>query len=97
MKHRPEWEKNLEQKIITPHVLDKDNKVKEKDKKSVSTKAIVAAMKTKVTKLPKKLTRKFLMKQDDWDDWRKSEFKQLDQYRAQNTLGLPTTLPKGAN
>ncbi len=45
----------------------------------------------------KKLTRKFLQKQDDWNDWYQSEHKQLDQYEAQGTLGAPCVLPPGAN
>ena len=45
----------------------------------------------------KKLTRRFLIEQDDWSDWQQSEFKQLNQYEQQNTFGLPCRLPKGAN
>ncbi len=45
----------------------------------------------------KKLTRSYLMKQADWNDWAASERKQLDQYEAQGTLGTPCELPKGAN
>ncbi len=45
----------------------------------------------------KKLTRRWLKKQPDWDDWEKSEHKQLDQYEAQGTLGAPCYLPPGAN
>ena len=41
----------------------------------------------------KKLTRGILLKQDDWDDWKLSEWKQLDQYKAQNTFGQPCILP----
>ena len=54
-------------------------------------------IKTAIIKRPKKLTRKYLLQQDDWDDWRESEHKQLDQYHNQGTLGKPTKLPKGAN
>ena len=45
----------------------------------------------------KKLTRRVLLKQDDWDDWKLSEWKQLDQYEAQDTFGEPCILPGGAN
>ena len=44
-----------------------------------------------------KLTRRLLLNQDDWEDWHKSEFKQLDQYHEQGTFGPPTQLPIGAN
>ena len=36
-----------------------------------------------------KLTRRQLLKQDDWLDWRASEFKQLDQYESQFMFGEP--------
>jgi hypothetical protein len=45
----------------------------------------------------KQLTRHFLLQQDDWKDWEKSEHKQLNQYEAQKTFGNPCQLPKGAN
>lgn len=37
-----------------------------------------------------KLTRGKLLKQDDWDDWQKSEWLQLDQYYNQGMFGDPT-------
>ena len=33
----------------------------------------------------------------DWDDWKQSEFQQLDQYIQQQMFGKPTKLPHGAN
>jgi dUTP pyrophosphatase len=45
----------------------------------------------------KRLTRRFLLQQDDWKDWEKSEHKQLNQYEAQKTFGNPCQLPTGAN
>ena len=45
----------------------------------------------------RKLTRRFLIQQDDWPDWQQSEFKQLNQYEQQTTFGLPCKLPAGAN
>ena len=44
-----------------------------------------------------KLTRRFLIQQEDWPDWQKSEHKQLNQYEQQNTFGLPCQLPQGSN
>lgn len=43
-----------------------------------------------------KLTRRILLKQDDWPDWRESEFKQLDQYAQQFLFGDPC-LPSNKN
>jgi hypothetical protein len=45
----------------------------------------------------KRLTRRILKERTDWNDWNKSEFKQLDQYRSQETFGRHQPLPKGAN
>ena len=39
-----------------------------------------------------KLTRGKLMKQNDWEDWRRSEFLQLDQYEQQHMFGLPVAV-----
>ena len=52
---------------------------------------------TELTKRRTKLSRRKLKECSDWDDWFKSEHKQLDQYHAQNTFGPPQDLPKGAN
>ena len=42
-------------------------------------------------------TRNELKKRDDWDDWKRSEFKQLDLYEIQDTFGPPTKRPAKAN
>ena len=47
--------------------------------------------------VPNKLTRKYLMKQKDWLDWKMSEFKQLDQYEQQQMFGSPEPRPISAN
>ena len=47
--------------------------------------------------IKQRLTRAFLRKQSDWNDWRLSEFKQLGQYYKQDMFGPPQSLPKGAN
>ena len=48
-------------------------------------------------KVPKKLTRRYLLQQEDWPDWKNSEYKQLKQYEDQQTFGKPIPYPKGAN
>jgi hypothetical protein len=45
----------------------------------------------------KKLTRRILKDRSAWLDWKHSEFKQLDQYRAQKTFGRHQQLPPNAN
>ncbi len=63
---------------------------------------VVAKLKLIVNKVapvkrPKKLTRRYLIEQPDWNDWRLSEHKQLQQYDDQKTFGPPQPYPKGAN
>ena len=98
MSNKPEWNIEENESIIAPYVLDKDNNVKKKYKAKVKMLFHHPTIrKADTVKIPKKLTRKYLLKQVDWNLWQQSEFKQLDQYRSQGTLGDPTTLPKGAN
>ena len=51
----------------------------------------------KDAKIVEKLTRKILLQRDDWDDWRKSEAKQLEQYEQQGMFGEPEQRPVKAN
>ena len=44
-----------------------------------------------------KLTRNKLMQREDWDDWKASETKQLNQYEQQKMFGSPMKPPPGAN
>lgn len=97
LNHKPEWNKSDLDTIISPYVLDKDNKPKRKYKRFLSNKHSYPTLKIAIAKIPKKLTQRYLMKQDDWDDWSTSEFKQSDQYYNQKTFGKPTQLPKGTN
>jgi hypothetical protein len=41
-----------------------------------------------------KLTRHILRQQDDWEDWKDSEYTQLDQYATQNMFGDPCPVSK---
>ena len=42
-------------------------------------------------------SRKELLQADDWNDWKMSEYKQLDQYEMQNTFDHPEPRPHNAN
>lgn len=44
-----------------------------------------------------KLTRRKLLLHDNWGDWKRSEFKQLDQYNAQGMFREPVPPPKDAS
>ena len=41
-----------------------------------------------------KLTRRILLQQDDWEEWRQSKFTQLDQSATQNMFGEPCPVTK---
>ena len=41
-----------------------------------------------------KLTRRILLQQEDWEDWKESEFTQLDQYSKQHMFGEPCPVTK---
>jgi hypothetical protein len=41
-----------------------------------------------------KLTQCILLQQDDWDDWKQSEFTQLDMYATQHMFGEPCPFTK---
>jgi hypothetical protein len=61
--------------------------------KAAIPKAILPKSKQRSTKL----TRRKLKKLDNWKDWQKSEWLQLDQYENQDTFGPPCELPVNAN
>ena len=44
-----------------------------------------------------RLTRRFLQAQDDWSDWEKSEYKQLDSYESLQMFGEPCRPPRECN
>jgi hypothetical protein len=46
-------------------------------------------VKIKAIKKKKKLTRQILLRQEDWNDWKLSEHKQLNQYYDQGTFSPP--------
>lgn len=48
-------------------------------------------------KKQRKLTRQYLQKSSTWSEWEACEFKQLDDYEAQDTFEEPTRPPSGAN
>ena len=48
----------------------------------------------KSSKKKAKLTRRILKSQKDWNDWKNSEHKQLDQYEAQGMFSESQQIPK---
>jgi dUTP pyrophosphatase len=83
LKNLPEWSENVKNAIESNSI-------------NMSDKTMKRLAINKLAK-QKKLTRRILKQQDDWNDWRLSEFKQLDQYQAQGTFGKPEPRPAGAN
>jgi len=51
----------------------------------------------KDAKIVEKLTRRILMKRDDWNEWKESEAKQLNQYEQQGMFSEPQPRPDKAN
>jgi hypothetical protein len=49
---------------------------------------------TNIVTVANKLTRRILLQQDDWEDWKQSEFTQLDQYATQHMFGEPCPMTK---
>jgi hypothetical protein len=72
LNHQPQWQKQLDENIITPYVLDDDNKVKHKYKRKVKLIKTMPTINIATVKTLKKLTQQYLLKQDDWEDWQKS-------------------------
>ena len=104
--HDPSWQATIEEETIFPATRASIARITKltrqrlgKDKfwsllSQLPSWYKIAALKKARTK---KLTRRFLIEQDDWSDWEASERKQLNQYEAQETFGRPCKLPKGAN
>ena len=104
IKNSPEWNKSTKEEIIYPlddekakNINNMNDKKLNKNQQWSMYKKMKPWYKVGSIKKRKKLTRRWLRQQADWSDWKASEFKQLDQYKAQGTLLEPTTLPKGAN
>ena len=55
--HKPEWNKLDSDTVISPYVLDADNKPKKKYGKLLSTKHAYPSLKIAAVKIPKKFTR----------------------------------------
>ena len=57
---------------------------------------VPATPSTSTRPTPPKLTRRYLRSQPDWDEWLAAEYKQHDQYDAQQMYGEPCSPPPGA-
>jgi hypothetical protein len=105
IKNSPEWQKEVNEEIILDidqsKILRLNHHAKKHFKKNKQWSFLcdvpnwykIRALK----KTPRKLTRRYLLKQPDWDDWKSSEHKQLNQYESQGTFSEPCPLPDGAN
>ena len=99
MKNEPQWNKSVDEAIIYPQgesssMLKTNNSF---INQLCFDRHLPKSYKVLVLKRKKKLTRRILQKKHDWDDWRRSEFKQLNQFHQQQTFGPPTPCPRGAN
>ena len=64
---------------------------------SPSISQVTATSTTNSSQPPAKLTRRYLQQCDDWEDWKKSEAKQLAQYQKQGMFGQPEPRPANSN
>ena len=101
LRYDPEWRKDIEDALPVLEVIQQDtySELSQADKEELQTLFLRAAAVKKKTSLKqqRKLTRQILQKLPDWEDWKASEFKQLDQYHDQDTFGEPECRPRGAN
>ena len=92
---------NLELKESATIMLD-DNDSNDKDDwkakiYKLGDESTAPAAHQKDARIVEKLTRRILMKRDDWHEWKKSEAKQLDQYEQQGMFSEPVPRPIKAN
>ena len=92
--HDLEWHHEIEEALPCLEVMKKDTyqDLSDEDKQALQ-KALMASS----VKKQWKLIRKLLQQQPDWNDWQESEYKQLDQYKDQDTFREPEPQLKGAN
>lgn len=104
--HDPSWQHHSDQEVALPITPQHASKVTKLFRPNLGKNKYWSLLKQlpswyKIANVEKsrrkKLTRRYLLEQDDWPDWQKSEFKQLDQYESQKTFGSPCQLPPGAN
>ena len=101
LKNDPKWREDVEEALPILEVMKKDtlSELSSEDKAALEHLIFKAkAVKKPISlKQQKKLTRQILKQLPDWEEWKQSKFKQLDQYHDQDTFGEPEPRPKGAN
>ena len=92
LKHDPQW--SIE------YSDTRDNHTREDYSTYLSNRANVCRKNSilfKNRRRSNKLTRSKLRKRNDWEAWKRSEHKQLDQYESQAMFGTPCPRPPNAN
>ena len=94
LRHDPEWQSDVEEALLCLEVMKKDTyqELSEEDKTTLHK-----VLQATSVKKQRKLTRWLLQQRQDWHNWKESKFKQLDQYKDQDTFGEPQPKPCGAN
>ena len=92
----PDWSERVNNAMPAMEALNRSDTVFTKNDKAQMHHA---GMRVNSVKKPagKKLTRKRLKAQDDWNEWQASEWKQLDAYRDQDMFDSPEPRPRGVN
>ena len=107
IKNDPQWQQKIDEElVILPHNTSQIKKLTINNHKKLNKNRLWSDMrrlpnwyklKTVKTNRRMKLTRRKLLLQPDWNDWKLSEEKQLNQYESQGTFGAPCPYPKGEN
>ena len=91
----PAWAERVNNAMPAMEALNRDDVIFTKNDRARMHHAGMHVKAAKVT--GKKLTRKRLKAQDDWNEWQASEWKQLDAYRDQDMFDQPEPRPRGVN
>jgi deoxyuridine 5'-triphosphate nucleotidohydrolase len=102
IKNNPDWNKTIQEELVADIDESKAKRIYPNyNKKKIGINKLYGNMsilptwvKIKAIKKKKKLTRRILLKQEDWNDWKLSEHKQLNQYYDQGTFSPPMQRPK---
>ena len=95
--HQLEMKENASIVINSENVSDMETKWEAKIRQLSKEDDTFNIVEQKSAKVVEKLTRRILMKRDDWNEWQASEAKQLNQYVEQGMFGEPEPRPSRAN
>ena len=93
----PDWSERVNYAMPAMEALNRNDNVFTKNDKARMHHAYLQINTVKSKPTGKKLTRKRLKAQDDWNEWQASEWKQLDAYQDQDMFDNPEPRLRGVN